>query len=285
MSIVVAAFAGEYEQVAAWTGDTVEQLRQQEEYHSEDRPLWLAWDAGRVVGVMQPWTRPDGHLTLYYDRSTPDAYVALAAMADGECRTTVDAADAEVIAALAGAGFAEHRRESEFEIPVTRFAAPVPAGIDLVSAAEIEPEALMLLDCALREDVPGSAGWQPDLQWFMEETYQSPFFDPETYLVARDVTRDLAQESAGNGGVTLAGLARVWNGPQPVRRLGLIALLPAYRGKGLAKALLAAVFEPLAARGVPVVRAEADVTNVPSVSLLTGLGGRVVGGTVEMVRR
>ncbi|NUP34741.1 MAG: GNAT family N-acetyltransferase [Streptomycetaceae bacterium] len=271
-AIVVAAFGGEYEQVAAWTGDTVEALRAQEDLHTDDRPLWIAWQEQRVVGVMQPWRRPDGHLTLYFDRSTPEAYPALAAMVDGECRTTVDAADIAVLAALSRAGFAEDRREAKFDVPVTRFAAAVPEGMALVSAAEIRPAELMMLDCALREDVPGSAGWQPDLQWFLEETYQSPYFDPATYLVARD-------------GNALAGLARVWNGPQPVPRLGLVALLPAYRRRGLAKSLLAAVFEPLATRGVLSVRAEADVTNVPSVALLTSLGGKVVGGTVEMVRR
>jgi hypothetical protein len=44
----------------------------------------------------------------------------------------------------------------------------------------------MGLDCALREDVSGSAGWQPDATWSREETYDSPYFDPSTYLVALD---------------------------------------------------------------------------------------------------
>jgi ribosomal protein S18 acetylase RimI-like enzyme len=168
-------------------------------------------------------------------------------------------------------GFTEVRREHDYEIPVARLEADVPAGLTLISAGDSELEKLMNLDCALREDVPGSQGWQPDPQWFREETYDSPYFDPETYAVALD-------------GDDYVGLARVWNGPRPRPHLGMIGVLPGYRRIGLASALLAKVFAPLADRGEQIVTAEADAANDPSNTLLRKLGGRVVGGTVELHR-
>jgi ribosomal protein S18 acetylase RimI-like enzyme len=68
------------------------------------------------------------------------------------------------------------------------------------------------------------------------------------------------------------------------RNLGLVGVLSAYRRRGLATALLARVFGPLAERGERVVTAEADAADVASAALLGKLGGRVVGGTVEFHR-
>jgi ribosomal protein S18 acetylase RimI-like enzyme len=140
-----------------------------------------------------------------------------------------------------------------------------------VTGDQTDLEPLMLLDCALRGDVAGADGWEPDPVWFREETYDSPFYDPQTYCVALD-------------GGDYVGLARVWNGPSPQPRLGLVGVLEPYRRKGLGRALIARAFAPLAERGVPAVTAEADVTNVASNSLLSGLGGRVTGGRVELRR-
>lgn len=148
----------------------------------------------------------------------------------------------------------------------------MPSGIRIVTADRTELEPLMLLDCAIRADIPGSEGWQPDPTWFREETYDSPFFDPLTYRVALDGDR-------------YVGLARVW---LPVHdnlhRLGCVGVLAGYRRRGLAQALIAAAFAPLADRGVPEVSAEADATNVASHSLLTGFGAVVTGTTVELHR-
>jgi ribosomal protein S18 acetylase RimI-like enzyme len=129
----------------------------------------------------------------------------------------------------------------------------------------------MMLDCALRDDVPGADGWQPDPVWFREETYDSPFFDPLTYRVALD-------------GDSYVGLARVWLGPQPEPRLGMVGVLPAYRHRGLARALIAQAFGPLVERGEPVVIAEVDASNDASNALFAGLGAHVIGGTLELFR-
>jgi GNAT superfamily N-acetyltransferase len=261
MVIRVSPFVDEYAQVAAGTGEP-------------DRPEsgdWLAWDGDRVIGVVHPWTGPDGRLRLFFGGCRPDALAPLAGAFSGECFTTVDRADQESRAALAAGGFAEHRREDDFEIPVTRFDAPIPDGFRIVTADRTTLEGLAGLDARLRQEVPGADGWTVDLTWFREETFDSPFFDPLTYRVA------LAGEA-------YAGLARIWIGPRPAPRLGLIAVLAQHRRRGLARALIAEAFAPLADRGVPLVTAEADATNQASQALLAGLGGHVVGGTVELRR-
>jgi RimJ/RimL family protein N-acetyltransferase len=270
--LTIARFTGEYAPLAAWTGEPVEELRAQDDLHDDDRYTWLAWDGPGVVGVMSPWVRPDGRHTLYFGRCRDDAYAPLAAAVPGTVLTTAGSEDTGMRDALAGAGFAELRREHLYEIPVRNLGAPAPAGYTIVTADRTELEPLMLLDCALREDVPGSEGWQPDPRWFREETYDSPYFDQATYRVALD----------GDGGYV--GLARIWNGPQPRPHLGMIGVLRPYRRLGLARALLAAAFAPLVARGAGVVTADVDAENVPSNTLMTGLGGTVTGGTVELIR-
>jgi ribosomal protein S18 acetylase RimI-like enzyme len=61
-------------------------------------------------------------------------------------------------------------------------------------------------------------------------------------------------------------------------------VLPDYRRRGLAKALIAAAFEPLIGRGATEVVAEADRSNLGSTTLLAQLGGVVTGTDVELIR-
>jgi ribosomal protein S18 acetylase RimI-like enzyme len=271
MTVRVTKFAGEYAELAAWTGEPEEQLRAEEDYHEQDRDHWLAWDGEQVVGALHPWRRLDNRHTLYFDTCRPDAYAALAEVIDGECYSPIDAANSDALEALTGIGFVEHRREHRYEIPLMHIDATVPDGLRIVTADRTDLEPLMMLDCALREDIPGSEGWRTDRVWFREETYDSPFFDPLTYRVALD-------------GDTYVGLARVWLGPRPEPRLGMVGVLAAYRRRGLGRALIAQAFAPLVERGEAIVVAEADATNVAPNALFTGLGGNVVGGTVELRR-
>jgi ribosomal protein S18 acetylase RimI-like enzyme len=273
VSVLVTKFAREFAQLAAWTGEPVEQLSADEDYHAANREHWLAWDGPDVVGALHPWRAPDGRQRLYFDKCRPDAYAPLAAAITGEGLATVDAADGVVIAALAEAGFGEGRRENEYEIPVRHVEAVWPAGITIITAGETQLQPLMELDCAIRADIPGSDGWQPDPAWFREETYDSPFFDPQTYRVALD-------------GADYVGLARVWKALPGHRYggLGCVGVRAPYRGRGLARALIASAFEPLAAAGVAAVTAEADTANLASHSLLTSFGAQVTGATVELRR-
>jgi ribosomal protein S18 acetylase RimI-like enzyme len=270
MSLRAALFTNEYEPLGALTGQSRDELIAEQRNH-DGRDWWLAWDGDRVVGLMQPWLRPDGKQALFFGPCAPGAHALLAAQIPGSVVTVLDTAEQAALDELANAGFTTVRFEDRYSIPVRPFDAPVPPGLRIISAADTELERLMALDCTLRDDVPGSAGWQPDATWFREETYDSPYFDPSTYLVALD-------------GEKYVGLVRIWNGPQPLPRLGLIGLLPAYRRRGLARALISPAFSALLARGATQTTAEADRSNVPSTTLLASLGGTVTGSDVELCR-
>ena len=271
MALRVTRFVSEYAELAAWTGETEEQLCAREALHEANREVWLAWDADRVVGGVHPWLRPDSRSVLAFDRCRADAYAPLATVIAGECYTSVSSSSADALVALASAGFVEHRREHTYEIPVRPIDAPVPSGLRIITADGTDLESLIMLDCALRADVPGSDGWQPDPVWFREETYDSPFFDPLTYRVALS-------------GADYVGLARIWNGPRPLPRLGLVGVLSPYRRRGVARALIAHCFEPLVHRGATVVQAEADASHVAAGALLAGLDATVVSTTIELRR-
>jgi ribosomal protein S18 acetylase RimI-like enzyme len=256
----IARFPGDSAAVAAWPGDP------------GDVPAagdLLAWDGADIVGILHPWRAPDGKLRVYFGRTRSDAYRPLADAVDGVCYAIVD--EPAGVEPLTGAGFRVSRRESRYEIPVAPIDAAVPAGLRIVSADQVAVEPLARLDADLRADVPGTAGWTVDVDFFRAQTYDSPYYDPSTYRVALDRNAPV-------------GLARVWRGPQPAPRLGLVAVLPAYRRRGLARALLAAAFGPLVERGERVVTAEVDTTNIASNALLTSLGGRVTGESVELFR-
>ena len=271
MAIRVARFAGESAQLAHWLGRPEDELGL--DSHAADRERWLAWAGDQITGVLNVWHAPDGRARLFFGRCQPEAYAQLAGAIHTGCYATIDARDHDVLAALAAGGFTEVRRESEYEIPVSLVDAPVPAGIRIMTADQTELEPLMLLDCAIRADIPGAEGWQPDPQWFREETYDSPDFDPQAYRVALD-------------GDDYVGLARIWgrSRSQRYRRLGCVGVLRGYRRAGLARALIAQALAPLAAAGETAVTAEADTTNLASHTLLTGFGARVTGGTVELYR-
>jgi ribosomal protein S18 acetylase RimI-like enzyme len=242
---------------------------------------WRALDGDLVAGQVSARLRSDDRWFLYFDAWRADAYAPLAdAVAHDLGRdlyVTLEDAEDDALDACAEAGFAVHRRESYYRIPtdpaLTGLAGAVlPAGLDVLSAADADITRLRLLDDALRQDVPGSEGWRWDADKFRAETF-SPFFDPATYLVAVD-------RASGE----YAGLVRIWRnraGP----RLGLIAMLAPYRRRGAARALLGQAFAVLAARGDTSVICEIDDANVASISLLTGLGARRYGGNVELIRR
>jgi ribosomal protein S18 acetylase RimI-like enzyme len=273
MAVRISKFAGEFAALAAWTGDSEEQLRAEADYHAEDRDHWLAWDGDLVVGAVHPWRGPDGRLRLYFGKWRADAFVPLAGVIDAECYAMADAGDTALLGALSAAGFAEYRRENDYEIPVARVESAVPAGIRVITADATELVPLMLLDCAIRADTPGADGWQPDPVWFREETYDSPFFDPPAYRVALDGDR-------------YVGLARIWKQlpGRRYRRLGCVGVLAPYRRRGLGRALLAQALAPLAEAGETTVTAEADASDPAATALLRGLGARVTGATVELHR-
>jgi RimJ/RimL family protein N-acetyltransferase len=240
---------------------------------------WVAMNGEREMGRITATKRPNDRWFVACDTWFDAAHEALVAtVADDlaqDLYATVDEADEDALRRYTAAGFVEERREDDVVIEVaTALAALVdahiPEGYRIVSAADIDDGALRVLDDTLRMDVPGSAGWVNDPQEFREYTFAT-HFDRTAYLVALDA--DGAP----------AGLVRIWAG-RPPRRLGLIAVTRGHRRRGLASTLLAAAFAAVAEQGVTSVVAEVDVNNVASRTLLSRIGARRTGGTVELRR-
>jgi len=243
--------------------------------------VWRALNADQVVvGAVSAFLRPDDRWFVSLDPGQDDAYepliAAVAANTGSNLYASAEDTDDQALDLFGRLGFAEHRRESNFLIPTDPQITGLhetaePDGVVIISAVDADEDQLRLLDDALRQDVPGAAGWKWDPGDFHEETFDSQF-DPALYLVAVE---------ADNG--EYIGLVRVWDGPgRP--QLGLIATLPAYRRRGLASILLARAFTVLHKVGKSEVTADADDTNSASRALLLALGARRVGGSIEFVR-
>jgi len=241
---------------------------------------WHALEDDVVVGRGHALHRADGRAFISIDTWADDVFVALAeAMTQdlpSPVYTVVAEDDREHLGRWSMLGFRDNRREDEYAIPTAPEAtglgsAVLPAGFTLVSADRVDEDRLRALDQELRQDVPGYAGWVNQPEEFHRLTFENRWFDPTTYLVA-------VHESEYVGLVRILGLPR-----QP--RLGLVGVLPAYRRRGLARALLAAAMRPLFERGVSTVSGEADESNPASRALLKGLGALRTGGAVELVRR
>lgn len=218
--------------------------------------------------------RPDGRRFLFVPGpdNVAERLDRVLASVPGEVFIEVDESSADRLALLGERGFEIQRREGLYSVPVRPNPATMPAGYTAISAADADLDLLRRLDESLRHDVPGSRGWRNDPATFERYVTGDPEFDPATYLVA-----------VGPDGA-YAGLVRVWIAPG-LARLGLIGVLPAHRRRGLAVALVAAVFGVLHARGVGAVTCEVDDTNVASNTLMKGLGASRVGGVIELVRR
>ena len=157
------------------------------------------------------------------------------------------------------AGFVEHRRENRYVVPTTTARAERP--VEVLTLDQVDLDRLRRLDDLLRQDVPGTDGWQWEPDDFRDEVEAA---DPELDLVA-----------AG-----YVGIVRVWD-----TRLGFIGVRREHRRHGIASALLARVFGVLTARGIDEVTTWIDVANVASRRTIEPLGARVVGQSVELVRR
>ncbi|CAN5756686.1 hypothetical protein BH18ACT13_BH18ACT13_18550 [soil metagenome] len=213
---------------------------------------------------MNAYVRPDGrHFVV-----NPDPEFLAEARTDVYC--TVEASEIDSYLAL---GFEAHRREGTYLVPIRSERVDAPQGVVFARADEVDETTLRLLDNELRQDVPGTNGWQWDEADFREETYEAADFDPTTYLVALDGETD-----------NCVGIVRVWM-KQPIPRLGFIGVRPRYRRRGIARALLAEVFTRLDERGICEVSMEIDETNTATRALLEGLGARRTGTTVELIRR
>ncbi|HEX5405677.1 MAG TPA: GNAT family N-acetyltransferase [Pseudonocardiaceae bacterium] len=244
---------------------------------NETPTLWVALrgDGDTRAGRIFAQHRPNQRWYLLLLDAEPDAVAPLvdAALQAHQHAYLIEVDDAanETLNTLAARGFTELRREHRYLVP-TDWPRSEAVGFDLISAADADVDRWRELDDTLRQDVPGCVGWRNDPARFAPDTFGDPEFDPSTYLLAVD-------RATGD----YAGLVRVWR-RRTVSRLGLIGTLPAYRRRGLARALLSQAFDVPHQAGQTEVSCEVDQTNVASNTLLTGLGARRDGGNVELER-
>jgi ribosomal protein S18 acetylase RimI-like enzyme len=218
---------------------------------------------------MRRWVRPDGRCLVFGE---PDGELPLGR----RVYATADEGDCLRLRSLERLGFAFSRRELVLRIPTdpARWnvaAVEPPAGITFVRADAVEEKRLRLLDDLLRQDVPGTDGWKWSPDGFHEETYESSEFDPATYLVATDEVGEYV------------GIVRVWMKPG-APRLGFIGVRADWRGRGVARALVAHALKAVRDYGASEVSTEVDEQNLASTHLLFGFGGHEVGSLRELVR-
>jgi ribosomal protein S18 acetylase RimI-like enzyme len=218
---------------------------------------------------MRHWVRPDGRCFVFGE---PDDDLP-----SRQTYATADEADKARVRSLADSGFGFHRRELVLRVPTDPASWDVPTvetppGVALVPAHEFEETRLRLLDDLLRQDVPGTDGWKWSPDDFHEETYDSPDFDPTTYLVAVD--------ECGDG----VGIVRVWM-KLGAPRLGFVGVRADWRRRGVARALLAEALNAVRHQyGASEVRTEVDEENAASKHLLFSFGGQKVGSLLELIR-
>jgi RimJ/RimL family protein N-acetyltransferase len=234
--------------------------------------------AASTCSTISALPRPDGR-ALVRSRGPWTAAAAAEAAAFAKLRRApvvvhVAEREGEELSALQAAGFAISRREAvvAFEVGTALSAlagAVLPPGLEIRSAADVDEDALRLLDDELRQDVPGASGWRSTPEEFREHTFADPAFDPRTYLVACD------------GPGALHALVRVWmnlSGP----RLGLVGVRRPHRRRGIGTALLADGLRAVAETGADFVTAEHDVANRASCRLAERLGAHRLGTTLEL---
>ena len=218
---------------------------------------------------MRHWIRPDGRCFVFGE---PDDLLP----PGRRLYATADESDETRVQSLARLGFTFHRRELVLRIPTgdaNSQAATVeaPPGITFVRADAYDEKPLRLLDDLLREDVPGTDGWKWSPGDFHEETYESPDFDPSTYLVAVD--------EVGSG----VGIVRIWMRPN-APRLGFIGVRAEWRQRGVARGLVTEALRAVRRSGASYVSTEIDETNTASKRLLFSIGGQIVGSSLELAR-
>jgi GNAT superfamily N-acetyltransferase len=191
--------------------------------------------------------------------------------------TVVDGDDTPRVRSLGLAGFGT-------EIVLARFSVPfelamsavrrawVPGDLRLITADLAVEERLFELDVEIRNNVPGTEGWQGDRAWFHGELTDDRAFDPSAYLVA-------VEEGTGD----YVGLVRFWRNPGGPR-LGLVGVTRGRRGSVLAAALLHRAMRAASTWGFATFATETARTNRSTRPLLARLGVEPCGRDLLMAR-
>ena len=238
---------------------------------------WRSVRGGAEEARIAGWVRPDARCRLCVQFTNPDALapllVELRKAVDDELIVEVDAADSAAVEACERAGFVLKRRGIEYSLDPVRAAAVLghrryPNGVRRLPWDEVDIDRLRRLDDVLRQDVPGTDGWQWHLGDFVEEC-SGPHFDPDLYAVACDAS----------GRYT--GLCRVWSRDGRPARLGMIGVIADWRRRGLGHALLADIMRACAdcRRSITL---EIDEANGASTALFRSLGAVPFATGLEM---
>lgn len=259
-------------------GVTVEQLRQRDAYVAGRR--WLAFVDGTIAGAVTARDRPDRRIFLDFGCPNPDSYGPLAeALAREEgliLYASSNSREPEKHQHLLAAGFETEITSEVFSVPFQ----PVldrlrsvqrPRGYRFLPPTDVDLRSLLELDNCLRQDVPGTDGWQGDADRLRAEMQESPPFDPAGYLVALDNKS------------RLIGLARVWrnsNGP----RFGMVGTLPTHRRTMVGPYLIRSVLTAASTWGSDHFTTETSISNRHIHPRLESVGARSDGFIYQLRR-
>lgn len=274
-------FTDQYVLAAVVYDTTPDQLRARDQRRPQPLQRWLAVSKGDAVAAVSTWERPDNRTFLHFAGQDRDAYWYLAdAALDALGRpvhTFADARDGELVNALQSAGFESELVEEGFRVRFDEALrwlrrAWVPQALSIHPADAVDEDRLFGLDNKLRQQTPGTDGWQGDRAWFHDELTGSPPFDPSAYLVAVD-----------NRTGEYVGLVRIWRNPNGPR-FGLIGVIPQYRTTTIAGALLRRALVAAAEWGYETFTAETSPSNPTIYERMRRLGAASLGQFYQMVR-
>ncbi|MFI7337697.1 GNAT family N-acetyltransferase [Streptomyces sp. NPDC050085] len=244
---------------------------------------WHAVQDDQVVGRGEVWSRHDGRLFVSVDSWHEAVFdqLATAMLTDAPdlprpLYTLVDASDPVEKSQWERFGFTAGRREWVCLVPtdpgVTGLdAAQPPSGVRVLPLGAAEKNPLRELDRVIRAEVEASVGWQEMPAEVLPRLDDATVVDPTKYAVAVDTATS-----------DYVGLLRVAPVPrQP--RIGLIAVRAGHQRRGIARALLAEVLEPLHRSGVRRVSAEINQTNTAAAALFDDIGAERAGTNLEVV--
>ena len=274
-------FTDQYELAAPLYGVSPEELRRGDQRGEGSPRRWLAFRGGNAVGSATTRLRPDDRMFVDFECRDLSAYGPLidaaAAALGRSLYATVHSDDRVLLVALRAAAFTTDFVAEGFRVSFGRALAMIdrawlPPGFSIHPADTVDEGRLFTLDNTVRHDVPVTAGWRGDRDWFHEELVESPPFDPAGYLVAIDDR---------NG--EYVGLVRIWpNATGP--RLGLVGVIRQYRNTPIAAALLKRALTAASGWGHGSFVTETSQANTMVYPRLKRLGAESLGEYLRLVR-
>ncbi len=278
-SVSASPFVDEYFELSALVSRPVDDLQ---EMDKSNPPLsrWIARREDTLTAVVTVRQRPDQRMFLSFAGGVePECRILVNAVrrsVGGDLHTQVSEQDPEKTRILRTLGFETEHQFEEFRVPFAvalrrLHRAWTPSGFKIISAECADIDGLLRLDDAIRQETPGTGGWQGCRDWIIDEL-DSPAFDPSAYLIG-------VHQASG----CYAGLVRLWRN-QRGPRLGLVGVLPIYRRSTLASALLRRSLDSASAWGSSTFTTEVSLSNSVVYRRLRTLETESVGRFFQLVR-